>query len=273
MTDAQQADTSKLNEYETLKYDSILSEDLRERWIKADQAAAWLPYHWNKLIADEDLTSAAKARRAQEVYDTHAPKVEAARKALRQDVLRAAERAEKASVPKPKGVSLEPSAVDELLVAQNETFRLHRNIEKRQSSKGPLPFDVPDYLKEQYQKGVEQGGVAGVALCRGALMLSEDLGLDDSWLPREDKHLEALDRARRLHHLAIAIPTSASSIPRALQPPRTLSRRPERRRDAGVAFLASPSQPLLKKEDASATTPQKRARQKDSASKRKKAWK
>jgi hypothetical protein len=189
---------------------------LKEEWLRADQAANILSLNYQTLLKDDELTTEAKERKAQQLFENQGQKVAAKRKALRESLLRASKSAEKSSIPMPGGEGLTSSDPAKLLASQNEAGRIVRTLERR-AERGPFgDAGHSDYLKAEYERGLEVGGVEGGAICRGALRAADEMGLGDEWLPRQDRHHEALDRARRYLVAAESISTSPPPIPRGL---------------------------------------------------------
>ena len=219
--------------YEQLR-DSV-GPQLRDEWMRADQQADRLTQSYERLLADEELTAEAKRRRAEQLYEQQGQQVAAKRQALREKLIKASWGAEKTSVPMPHGEGLTSDDASKLLASQNEADRIRRTLERRADG----PFGAAghsDYLKAEYERGLEIGGTEGGAICRGALRASAEMGLGDGagaeWLPRGERHHEALDRARRLLHAADSISTSPPPIPRGLSG--------ERRRGFSHGLTASP---------------------------------
>jgi hypothetical protein len=203
--------------YEQLR-DSV-GPQLREEWMKTDQAAERLQHSYQTLLKDEELTKEAKERRAQELDERQGQQVAAKRKALRESLLRAAKGAEKASIPMVSGEGLTTDDASKLLASQNEADRIRRTLERR--AEGPFGNSGhTDFLKSEYERGLELGGVEGACIARGALRASAEMGLgsgaEAEWLPRQERHYEVLDKARRLYHAADNISTTRPPMPRGL---------------------------------------------------------
>ena len=204
--------------YEQLR-DSV-GPQLRDEWMRTDQQAERLNQSYERLLADEELTAEAKQRRAEQLFEQQGQQVAHKRKALRESLLRASKSAERSSIPVPGGEGLTSDDPAKLLASQNEAQRIIRTLERR-AEKSPFGDQGhSDYLRSEYQRGLELGGVEGGAIIRGALRASAEMGLGDGagaeWLPRGERHHEALDRARRLLHAADSISTSPPPIPRGL---------------------------------------------------------
>jgi hypothetical protein len=204
--------------YEQLR-DSV-GPQLRDEWMRTDQQAERLNQSYERLLADDELTTEAKQRRAEQLFEQQGQQVAHKRKALRESLLRASKSAERSSIPVPGGEGLTSDDPAKLLASQNEAQRIIRTLERR-AEKSPFGDQGhSDYLRSEYERGLELGGVEGGAIIRGALRASAEMGLGDGagaeWLPRGERHHEALDRARRLLHAADSISTSPPPIPRGL---------------------------------------------------------
>jgi hypothetical protein len=217
--------------YEQLR-DSV-GPQLREEWMKADQFAERLQQSYQRLLEDEELTSEAKERRARELEANQGQQVAQKRKALRESLLKASKGAEKSSIPMPGGEGLTSDDPSKLLASQNEAARIVRTLERR-AEKGPFgDAGHSDYLKAEYERGLEVGGTEGGAICRGALRAATEMGLGDEWLPRAERHHESLEKARRLFVAAHSISANPPPIPRGLSS--------SGRRSAADGLVASPS--------------------------------
>jgi hypothetical protein len=216
--------------YEQLR-DSV-GLQLREEWMKADQFAERLQQSYQRLLEDDELTREAKERRAQELDANQGQQVAQKRKALRESLLKASKSAENSSIPMPGGEGLTSGDASKLLASQNEADRIRRTLERR--AEGPFgDAGHSDYLKAEYERGLEVGGTEGGAICRGALRAATEMGLGDEWLPRGDRHHESLDKARRLFVAAHSISANPPPIPRGLSG--------SGRRSATHGLAASPS--------------------------------
>jgi hypothetical protein len=106
-----------------------------------------------------------------------------------------------------------------LSLAYAESERLVRIAQKR--AENPVfKLGVGDYLRQQYQQGIETGGAQGSALCAGVLRAAEELGVSphDILDPlRTDEQRQAFDDARRLEHYSTLISTSVPEPPKNLQ--------------------------------------------------------
>jgi len=211
--DQQREAEHKPDSYESLRDEAEgISAPVRTRWQAADRGAANLLELYGSLQADGDLTPDARGRKASEHFGRHAPKIEQSWQQTREELRGAAEALVEMSTPRPKGEKLRATSNEELLTAQNEAARIIRAAERRAAAKGPLRQRPTGVLKEEYQKGMKEAGVAGAARCRGALAASEELGIaPEEWIAdlRDDKQRADLDRARRLERASFAVPSRA----------------------------------------------------------------
>jgi hypothetical protein len=207
--------------YEQLWADHpAVPEHLQKVRIGADQKERTLREGLDKLRADDDLTAEAKLRRAQELHERLAPRIEEGRRQLRESLLKSSKTNERAAIPMPPGVSVGASEPTEMLLAQNERERILRAVERRRSAAGPFKPDVADLLRQEYERGMESDSTTeAAAICRGALAAAQELGLGDGWLApfMRERHYEAQDKARQLYFLADSVSISAPALPREFE--------------------------------------------------------
>lgn len=191
----------------------------RTLWQAADRGVQSLQSTYKTLQEDGDLTAEARGRKAGEVFERLGPSIVSHYSRVKQELESAAELNERQSIPRPAGMSLEPSSNEELLTAQNEASRIIRSIERRSKAGGPLAASATDQLRSEYQRGLKAGGIVGAAICRGALEASRELGISEQeWLNelRNDVQRDKLDRARRLRIAASSVPSRAPGPPSSL---------------------------------------------------------
>ncbi len=204
--------------YESIRDSSdIVPRDVRVAWIEADQAERFLRGQYEQLTEDKDLNDEAKARRANELYEGRREAVERKKQAAKDALIKASKSAARSSIPRPSGESTSLTDPTKLLLDQNEANRIVRTIERRKGQGGPFSQNSGEYLAEEYERGLEVGGVEGGSICRGALRAAQELGLGDEWLPRNDRHRKLLDDSRRLEYFSELIDTKAPRPPRSLQ--------------------------------------------------------
>jgi hypothetical protein len=214
-------ETGQSPTYEALRDElSAVLPSTRSEWQGADKRVAGLRQTWASLLEeDSDYTEEARARMAEEHYEREKDKIESAWASTKEQLGKSAAACERMSVPRPPGQSLEAQDTNELLAAQNEASRIVRQLDRLKDRPGPFKPDQASFLKSEYQKGMEQGGVSGTARCRGARAAAEELGVGDEWLDslRTDKQRKYLDDARRLDMAYWAVPTTVPKPPRSLQ--------------------------------------------------------
>ena len=212
--------------YESIRDSELLSQGTREAYVRAEQARRGLRQEYEKLLNDESLNDEYRQRRAQEIYEQRKESVEDQGRRAREALLKQAKSAEQAATPRPAGEPLSSSSADRLLLDQNEASRIIRVIERKKAQGGPFRPDVGGYLREEYKKGLEIGGLAGGAACRGVLRAADELGISQEEIIdplRDEKHRESLDKARRLAWFSDMVSTSAPELPRKLD-----ARKPKR---------------------------------------------
>jgi hypothetical protein len=240
----------------------------REQWQRADKRVADLRQSWTSIEADQDYTEEARARRAQQLYELQAPKIEQAWASTREELRKSAAASEKMSIPRPQGQPLEAKDSNDLLAAQGERDRIIRTLDRHSSRGGPFKPNTASFLKAEYKKGLEsKSGVMGAAICRGVMAAAEELGVGDGWVDslRDDKQRKYLDDARRLEQAAFAVPSTAPKPPKSLQKAVDRAQRHDMmRRQRSSAFLTGGSGEPLQ-----ASEPSHGARK----TKKKRAWK
>ena len=205
-----------MESYESIRDSSpVIPQDVRNAWKEADGSERLLRGQYERLIEDGDLNDEAKARRAGELYEKQRPLIERKKQTAKDALIKASKSAVKSSIPKPSGEATSSADPTKLLLDQNEASRILRTLD-RKANKGPFSQNSGEYLKQEYERGLEVGGVEGGAICRGALRVAQELGLGDEWLPRNDRQYELLDNARRLEHYAGLISTDAPKPPKSL---------------------------------------------------------
>jgi hypothetical protein len=216
MTEQQQQEAQR--SYERLKNDTeLVPRPVREQWIKADATAEGLIQSYEGILRNDELTDEAKQKRAQTLYQEKAPRVAAMRKEARDALLKAAESAERSSIPFVGGEGLTSSDTNALLASQGEADRIRRILERRSDKSIFSNHSDSDFLTSEYKRGLKLGGVEGSAILRGCLRAAAELGLGDEWLPREERHHAALDKARRLLYAADGIDTNPPRPPKSLR--------------------------------------------------------
>jgi hypothetical protein len=209
-----------VSEYESIRDTSdIISESTRKTWLVADQSDRILRLEYDRITNSEDLTDEAKLRLANEAREKWAESIQNKKKAAIEALKKDAKTQEQWSIPRPQGEGLTSNDPLKISLAQREGDRIVRQIDRQKNQPGPFKADTGELLASEYTRGLEEGGAAGAAICQGVLRASQELGLGDDWLNRvrEQKHHEALDRARRLEHYSGMIGTEVPRLPREME--------------------------------------------------------
>lgn len=210
-----------MESYEAIRDNSdLVPSDVRKMWIEADQSERMLRQTYDRLAEDSDLTAEARQRKATEVYEQSRERIESRKQATRQALLKQVEYAEKAAIPRPSGEPLSSNDPTKMLIEQNEAGRLVRTIERRRAQGGPFRHDTGDFLKQEYKRGLEAGGLEGGSVCRGVLRAAQELGISHEEVIgslRDERHRESLDRARRLEMAADTINTKPPKPPKSFE--------------------------------------------------------
>lgn len=92
-----------------------------------------------------------------------------------------------------------------MLISQNESARLSRKLARMQDqATGPFRSDLTSALREEYERGLELGGVMGGSLCRAVLAVCDEVGVDaDSVVDGfgAQRHRELIERAQHAEYL------------------------------------------------------------------------
>jgi hypothetical protein len=184
--------------YEQLR-DSA-SGEAGEAWKRADREEANLRTFYRELKDDPRYTEEHKAEKAWTAYEATKEKIAADKAKAREGLEKQARTGEYFSFPMPEGEPLIPSDTSKLLASQNESSRLIRKLDRMTGSGGPFKPDRAEVLKQEYEHGLQIGGVHGGAVCRGVLEAADELGLDrhqivDSF--RKQSHRNALEDTER----------------------------------------------------------------------------
>jgi hypothetical protein len=189
-----------------------------EAWKRADAEEQHLRRTYEKLLNDNRYTAEHKAERAERAYEEAAPRIRAGREQARQKLEQQAHSGEVFSIPMPGDAP--PAAKDpaELLAAQNEAERIRRQLARRAEG-SPLRTAPAATLKEEYRRGMLEGGVEGTAVCRGVLAVCRELGVEvDAVVDefRRASHRDSLERAQQarlaLHALGRAVPAPPAAL-------------------------------------------------------------
>jgi hypothetical protein len=201
--------------YETLR-DSVENVEARAAWNDADRRTALLTDTYRSLRDDPRFTEAHKSKQMWEAYARQSTHIQAAGEKAREELEKDARGHEMMSIPRPKGENIFNLSTERLIAAQNEAARIARKTQRLQDAPGPFKPNTADVLREEYAKGIEVGGVEGVAICKGALMAADELGIpEDEFLNglRTPEQLAALEKAERCRRMAFSIPKSIPEPP------------------------------------------------------------
>jgi hypothetical protein len=189
--------------YEQLR-DSATGEGA-DAWRAADREESNLRSLYRELKEDPRYTDDHKAEKAWRRYEASKEKIETGKVEARELLAKQARSAQRFSVPMPDGESLITGDTQKVLASQNEASRIIRKLDRLQaSSKGPFKPDRMELLRAEYQHGLETGGVAGAAICRGVLDAADELGVDTNAVVngfRKQRHHESLERAQHAARL------------------------------------------------------------------------
>jgi hypothetical protein len=201
--------------YEQLR-DSVENTEARAAWMDHDRRLQALRQTYNTLKDDPRYTEEHKASQMWETYEKQSEHIQAAAQKAKELLEKEARGHEMMALPHPKGENLHSiSSAERLIAAQNEASRIARKLERLEKAKGPKNLKPPTarVLKDEYARGIEVGGVEGAAICKGALMAADELGvseeefLDPLRTPEQHEFLDKAWRARlRAQHIGGSIP-------------------------------------------------------------------
>ena len=192
--------------YEQLR--DTATGDARTAWEIVDRERIKLRDVYQNLKEDSKYADSYKSEQAWAAYATAKERIEANALKAREALEKQARTAERFSVPFVAEESLITSDTSKLLASQNEAARIARKLDRLSANaKGPLAPDRTKTLKQEYERGLRTGGVAGAAICRGVLSACDELGVDldsvvdDFRNSRHDKNLDDAQHNRRLTQL------------------------------------------------------------------------
>ena len=197
----------------------LLTQDTRQSWLLADQAERNLRFEYDRISKDTDLTDEARARKAQAVYESRREDIKRKKQAAREALKKQAKTAQEYSIPRPSGEALSSTDASELLLDALEAQRIVRTIERRGDHPLGGSRGTTAYLREEFQRGMETGGVEGGSVVRGCLRAARELGVSHEELLnplRNDRQRKLLDNARRLEYFSELISTSVPEPPKSL---------------------------------------------------------
>jgi hypothetical protein len=186
-------------------------------WKSADRETARLTELYHKLKNDPRYTEQHKVQKAWQTYETKKDKIVGDRAKAKEHLHKQASTSTRLSIPFPEGEG--PIIVDtsKLLASQNEANRVVRKLDRLDKNrKGPFTPDRAEILRQEYQRGLDTGGMQDGAICRGVLSACDELGIDvdvvvDSF--RTERHRENLERAQHASRLTQLIGKQVSEPP------------------------------------------------------------
>ena len=139
-------------------------------------------------------------------------------------------------------------------------------MERKKESPGPFRPDVGGYLRQEYARGLEIGGIEGGSICRGTLRAAGELGVSQEEIIaplRDDKHREAFERAGRLYWFSDMVSTAAPPVPRKLDGRNSKSRVAGFYRSAPSALVpGAAGPPIMASTDSASGGAKKKTRRK-----------
>jgi hypothetical protein len=190
-------------------------------WKAADREEANLRTIYRTLKEDPRYTPEHKAEQAWAAYEATKEKIAEGKAKARESLEKQARSGERFSIPMPEGEHLVPSDTSKLLASQNEASRIVRKLDRLEGSAGPFKRKPAEVLKEEYERGLQIGGVQGGAICRGVLEAADELGVDKDQVVddfRRPSHRNALEDAQRAsmltQHIGSSIPEPPFPNPR-----------------------------------------------------------
>lgn len=187
-----------------------------EEWREADREERRLRDLYASLQEDPRYTGEHKAERAWGTFLEAREKIEGGRRRAREALLKQARSAERLSLPLPDGATHQAKDASELLAAQNEAGRITRKAERLRAANPLNGGDKATPLREEYRRGLDMGGVEGLAICRGVLSAADELGVSADAVAdefRKPHHRESLERAQAARQAAMAIGAGISEPP------------------------------------------------------------
>jgi hypothetical protein len=193
--------------YEQLR-NSVENSEARAAWMDHDRRQARLAETYRSLEGDPRYSESHKAEQMWAAYDREGEHIQAAGEKARELLERDARGHEMRAIPRPKGENVTNLSAERLSLAQAEAARIVRKTQRIQSAQGPFKQSTADVLREEYARGIEAGGVEGVAICKGTLMAADELGISaEEFLDslRTPEQMAELDKGRRARMMAQSI--------------------------------------------------------------------
>jgi hypothetical protein len=191
------------NTYEDLR-DSARGE-AASLWKTADREEGNLSKFYEQLQDDPRYTSEHKSELAWAKYNQAKEKIVRGREKAGEQLANDAAVYHRQSLPFPASEGPVTQDSQKILITQNESARISRKLARMQeASTGPFRPDLTSALRDEYQRGLDVGGVMGGSLCRAVLAVCDEYGVTpdsvvDSF--RKDRHRELMERAQYAEYL------------------------------------------------------------------------
>jgi hypothetical protein len=165
-----------------------------EEWRQVDKARSDLSELYRSLSDDDRYAHEFKTEKAWAAYERTRAHVDKLAPLARRKMLKSAKSLERMSIPTPECEGIITKDTNKLLLRAHERGRLEGLISRqhKMADKGPLKGKSPaDVLKEEYERGLRDGGPGGGATVRAVIGLVRDWGLDLDGV---------VDAQRKAHH-------------------------------------------------------------------------
>jgi hypothetical protein len=190
-----------LASYEELR-DSARGE-AASLWKAADREEEALTNYYEALADDPRFTDEYRSTLAWQRYHDAKEKIVGGRQKASEQLAANAATYHRQSLPMPGGEGPITQDALKILITQNETQRISRKLARLQEAPGPFRPDITSALRQEYERGLEVGGTMGGALCRAALAVCDEQGIDPDAVVdgfRRDRHRELVERAQHAEH-------------------------------------------------------------------------
>jgi hypothetical protein len=174
--------------------------EARTLWQAADKEEENLRTLYGQLKDDPRYTEEHKSAQAWEKYEAKKQGIIEGKEKARETLSNNARAYQRMSLPFPPEEGPVTKDNEKLLLSQNEASRIVRKLERISNTKGPFKQNPTKVLKEEYERGLEVGGVQGGSICRGVLTACDEFGVDvDSVVDdfRKERHRELLEDSQR----------------------------------------------------------------------------
>jgi len=194
-----------------------------EEWRQVDRARSDLSELYRTLSEDGRNAQEFKTEKAWAAYEKTRAHVDKLAPLARRKMLKGAESLERMSIPTPEGEALVSKDTNKLLLTAHERGRLEGLISRqhKMADKGPLKGKSPaDVLKEEYERGLRDGGPGGGATVRAVIGLVRDWGLDINAIVDarwSDHHRGALEDAHSARMRADMVGRTVPEPPASLK--------------------------------------------------------